>query len=111
MNHAAAHHVTDWTQSFRRICRLLPADGWFISFDYVGPHRNQYLLNAWDEAWKLVEELREDLRESMAYPRRDLFVVGNPTKRSIGTDCCGPDRYFRVAEFGPRWVGHWPVRS
>ncbi len=27
---------------FRQICRVLPEDGWFVSFDYVGPHRNQY---------------------------------------------------------------------
>jgi SAM-dependent methyltransferase len=102
VNHAAAHHVTRLDRVFGSICRLLPEDGWFISFDYVGPHRNQYLLNAWDEAWKLNQELPEDLRQSMAYPLRDLYVVVDPTE-AVHSELIVETlhRYFRVAEFVP----------
>lgn len=102
VNHAAAHHVTRLDQVFRSICRLLPEDGWFISFDYVGPHRNQYLLDAWDQAWQLNQELPEDLRQSMAYPLRDLYVVVDPTE-AVHSELIVETlhRYFRVAEFVP----------
>ena len=42
---------------FREICRLLPEDGWFLSLDYVGPHRNQYTPAAWERAWSVNNEL------------------------------------------------------
>ena len=35
VNHAAAHHIAAIDRVFREICRILPEDGWFVSFDYV----------------------------------------------------------------------------
>jgi SAM-dependent methyltransferase len=102
VNHAAAHHVTRLDRVFRSICDLLPEDGWFISLDYVGPHRNQYSLDAWDQAWKLNQELPEKLRQSMDYPLRDLYVVVDPTE-AVHSELIVETlrRYFRVAEFVP----------
>ena len=51
VNHAAAHHIAAIDRVFREVCRILPEGGSFVSFDYVGPHRNQYRTDAWDEAW------------------------------------------------------------
>ena len=82
LNHAAAHHVVRLDRVFRELCNVLPEDGWFISFDYVGPHRNQYSLDAWEKAWKLNQDLPEHLRR-LDYPLRDLYVVVDPTKRCI----------------------------
>jgi SAM-dependent methyltransferase len=102
VNHAAAHHVTRLDRVFGSICDLLPEDGWFISLDYVGPHRNQYLLDAWDQAWKLNQELPENLRQSMDYPLRDLYVVVDPTE-AVHSELIVETlrRHFRVAEFVP----------
>ena len=37
VNHAAMHHVAYIDRVTRRICELLPPDGVFVSWDYVGP--------------------------------------------------------------------------
>jgi SAM-dependent methyltransferase len=102
VNHAAAHHVTRLDRVFRNICTLLPEDGWFISLDYVGPHRNQYSADAWDEAWKLNRTLPENVRQTMEYPLLDLFVQIDPTE-AVHSELIEETlhRYFHVAEFVP----------
>jgi SAM-dependent methyltransferase len=102
VNHAAGHHVTRLDRVFRNICALLPEDGWFISLDYVGPHRNQYTVGAWDQAWRLNKVLPEHLRQSMVYPSPDLFVQVDPTE-AVHSELIVETlhRYFHVDEFVP----------
>ncbi len=102
VNHAAAHHVTRLDRVFRNICTLLPDDGWFISFDYVGPHRNQYSADAWDEAWRLNKALPDHVRQSMAYPLLDLFIEIDPSE-AVHSELIVETlrRYFHVAEIVP----------
>jgi SAM-dependent methyltransferase len=102
VNHSAAHHVTRLDRVFRDICRLLPEDGWFVSFDYVGPHRNQYSAHAWDQAWRLNESLPEHLRQSMDYPLLPLWIEVDPTE-AVHSELIVETlhRYFNVAEFVP----------
>ena len=58
-----------------------PDDGWFVSFDYVGPHRNQYRLDAWEEAWQeLNHELPEALRQDLVYPPIPVMLMVDPTE-------------------------------
>jgi len=80
VNHAAAHHVAAIDRVFRRVCRILPDDGWFVSFDYVGPHRNQYRLDAWEEAWQLNHRIPEAMRQDLAYPSMPVMLVADPTE-------------------------------
>ena len=80
VNHAAAHHIAAIDRVFREVCRILPDDGWFVSFDYVGPHRNQYRLDAWEEAWQLNHELPERLRQDLEYPPMPVMLVVDPTE-------------------------------
>ena len=80
VNHAAAHHIAAIDRVFREVCRVLPDDGWFVSFDYVGPHRNQYRLDAWEEAWQLNHELPEPLRQDLDYPPIPVMLVVDPTE-------------------------------
>ena len=80
VNHAAAHHIAAIDRVFREVCRILPDDGWFVSFDYVGPHRNQYRLDAWEEAWQLNHELPETLRQDLEYPPMPVMLVVDPTE-------------------------------
>jgi SAM-dependent methyltransferase len=102
VNHAAAHHVTRLDRLFRGICNLLPDDGWFISLDYVGPHRNQYAADAWNEAWKLNQTLPEHLRQSMDYPLLPLYIEIDPTE-AVHSELIVETlhRYFRVDELVP----------
>jgi SAM-dependent methyltransferase/polyhydroxyalkanoate synthesis regulator phasin len=80
VNHAAAHHIAAIDRVFREICRVLPDDGWFVSLDYVGPHRNQYDLHAWEEAWRLNRELPPSVRQDLVYPPISAMVIIDPTE-------------------------------
>ncbi len=80
VNHAAAHHIAAIDRVFREVCRILPDDGWFVSSDYVGPHRNQYRLDAWEEAWQLNHELPEPLHQDLDYPPMPVMLVVDPTE-------------------------------
>jgi SAM-dependent methyltransferase len=102
VNHAASHHVNRLDHLFRSICTLLPEEGWFISLDYVGPHRNQYAPDAWNEAWRLNQRLPEHLRQSMEYPLLPLFIEVDPTE-AVHSELIVETlyRYFYVDEFVP----------
>jgi SAM-dependent methyltransferase len=102
VNHAAAHHIAAIDRVFREACRVLPDDGWFVSFDYVGPHRNQYSLDAWEEAWKVNQELPAALRQDMVYPPIHVMLVIDPTE-AIHSELILETyhRYFDNAQFTP----------
>jgi SAM-dependent methyltransferase len=102
VNHAAAHHIATIDRVFRQVCTLLPADGWFVSFDYVGPHRNQYGLEAWEAAWKTNEQLPVSLRQQMNYPPMPVMLVVDPTE-AIHSELIVPtfERYFTPDQFTP----------
>ena len=80
VNHAAAHHIASIDRVFREICRVLTDDGWFVSVDYVGPHRNQYRADAWEEVWRLNRELPPSIRQELVYPSIDLMLIIDPTE-------------------------------
>ena len=102
VNHAAAHHITMLNRVFRDLCSVLPEDGWFISFDYVGPHRNQYTLDAWNTAWRLNERLPENVRQNVVYPDLATMLIDDPTE-AVHSELILETlhRYFRVDEFVP----------
>jgi SAM-dependent methyltransferase len=80
VNHAAAHHIASLDRVFREICRVLPENGWFVSLDYVGAHRNQYRLDAWEEVSRLNRELPPSIQQDLVYPPIDLMLVIDPTE-------------------------------
>ena len=102
VNYAAAHHIAMIDRVFRAICDLLPEEGCFLSFDYVGPHRNQYSSVAWERAWALNNELPEHLRQSMEYPNVPIMVQVDPTE-AVHSELILPTlhRYFHVERFVP----------
>jgi SAM-dependent methyltransferase len=102
VNHAAAHHIAAIDRVLREVCRILPQDGWFVSFDYVGPHRNQYRMDAWEEAWWLNRQLPESLRQDMAYPPLPVMLQVDPTE-AVHSELIVDTfhRYFAESEFTP----------
>jgi len=80
VNHAAAHHIAYINKVFLKIAELLPEDGYFISMDYVGPHRNQYPPKQWNAACELNESLPVGLRQEMRYPHLPTMLVTDPTE-------------------------------
>lgn len=102
VNHAAAHHIAAIDRVFREVCRLLPEDGWFVSFDYVGPHRNQYGPTAWEAAWQLNQKIPRALRQDLRYPHLPTMLADDPTE-AIHSELIVETfhRYFTVGQFTP----------
>jgi SAM-dependent methyltransferase len=102
VNHAAAHHIAAIDRVFRGLCRVLPDDGWLVSFDYVGPHRNQYTPEAWEELWAVNRRLPASLRQDLQYPHLPTMLATDPTE-AIHSELIVETfrRYFTVSEFTP----------
>ena len=100
VNHAAAHHIAAIDRVFREICRVLPEDGWFVSLDYVGPHRNQYRLDAWEEAWHLNRQLPSTLQQDLAFPPMPVMLVVDPTE-AVHSELIVDtfERYFTTGQY------------
>lgn len=80
VNFAAAHHIARLDRVFRRVAELLPQDGVFASWDYVGAHRNQYPTVHWERAWQTNKELPVELRQTMEYPHLPTMLATDPTE-------------------------------
>ena len=80
VNHAAMHHVAYIDRVTRRLHELLAPDGVFVSWDYVGPHRNQYTARQWEAAWETNLALPDQVRQRMRYPLLPAMVEGDPTE-------------------------------
>ncbi|MEA2167374.1 MAG: hypothetical protein QOF76_674 [Solirubrobacteraceae bacterium] len=80
VNFAAAHHVTRVDRVFRAIAERLDDDGWFVAFDYVGPHRNQYPWAVWERVHAINDTLPEDLRADLEYPHLPTMLATDPTE-------------------------------
>jgi SAM-dependent methyltransferase len=95
VNHAAAHRVTHLDRVFRSLRSLLPPDGWLVSWDYVGPHRNQYPAAVMEAAHGVNLELPEAFRATLGYPHLPTMLVTDPTEAvhsELARDVVG--RYF-----------------
>ena len=80
VNVAAAHHIRFIDRVFRALADLLPETGWFVSYDYVGPHRNQYDHDAWEAVWQLQRTLPGDLQRVVRYPHLPTSIADDPTE-------------------------------
>ncbi len=102
VNHAAAHHIARLDRVFRALCRLLPESGWMVSYDYVGPHRNQWTTGAWEAAQQLNQSLPAELRQDFRYPHLSTMLLQDPTE-AVHSELVKPifDRYFDTDEYVP----------
>ncbi len=106
VNHAAGHHIARIDKVLRAICALLPADGWFVNWDYVGPHRNQYGWEQWAAAQQMNNRAPEALRAKLRYPDRSSMMHDDPTE-AIHSELYDAvfNRYFTVTH--DRSLGGW----
>jgi SAM-dependent methyltransferase len=100
VNHAAGHHVARPDTVFRSIAELLPEDGLFVSYDYLGAHRNQYPTAQWEAAWQANEALPAEFRHELVYPHLPTMLVSDPTE-AIHAELIMPvmRRYFEIEHF------------
>jgi len=80
INHAGCHHIARLDHALRTFADLLDQDGYFINFDYVGPHRNQYPFDQWDRVWAVNETLPPSLRQELGYPHLPTMLATDPTE-------------------------------
>lgn len=80
LNHAAGHHITHIDRVFQQVAARLSSTGTFVSWDYVGPHRNQYPEVIWDAAQAVNDELPPALRNEMAYPNIETMLATDPSE-------------------------------
>jgi len=99
VNFAAAHHITYLDRVFRELCKLLPADGCFVSYDYVGPHRNQYGTRQWLAALSLNRRLPPHMRQIMRYPHLLTMKLVDPSE-AVHSELVVPmtRRYFHIVD-------------
>lgn len=97
LNVAAAHHITYIDRVFRRIAALLGDDGLFVSYDYVGPHRNCHRPEQWDALWQVNQTLPEPYRKVLHYPTIQSMIDGDPTE-AVHSELIVPTmrRYFTL---------------
>ncbi|MBI2705230.1 MAG: hypothetical protein HYX32_08090 [Actinobacteria bacterium] len=102
VNHAAAHHIAYIDRVFRELCRRLGEVAWFLSWDYVGPHRNQYEWDAWDAAATFNRSLPARIRQEMDYPHLPTMLADDPTE-AIHSELILPTmrRYFHLDALVP----------
>jgi SAM-dependent methyltransferase len=100
VNHAAGHHVARPDKVFRSIAEMLPEDGLFVSYDYVGAHRNQYPTAMWEAAWQANEALPAEFRHELGYPHLPTMLASDPTE-AIHAELIMPvmRRYFDIEHF------------
>lgn len=80
VNHAGCHHIAYLNKVLRKISELLPEDGYYLNFDYVGAHRNQYPYSQWNEVYLLNEKLPKELRQELGYPHLPTMLATDPTE-------------------------------
>ncbi|HVL51772.1 MAG TPA: class I SAM-dependent methyltransferase [Actinomycetota bacterium] len=100
VNHAALHHVAYVDRVVRALCELLAPHGVLASWDYVGPHRNQYSAVQWEAAWTVNQSLPAGIRQDMQYPHLPSMLSADPTE-AIHSELILPvmERYFQVEYF------------
>jgi SAM-dependent methyltransferase len=97
VNHAAGHHIAYVDRVFRAMAEILSDDGVLVSWDYVGPHRNQYPGDIWEAAHRVNGMLPPAIRSPMNYPWLPVMLEEDPTE-AIHSELVLPvmRRYFSV---------------
>jgi SAM-dependent methyltransferase len=80
LNHAALHHATYIDRLVGEVYLSLPVDGLLISYDYIGPHRNQYHRDAWLRMEAVAADVPEEFRPKLAYPHFRTILATDPTE-------------------------------
>jgi SAM-dependent methyltransferase len=95
INHAAAHHIAHIDRAFRQLARMIDDDGVFVSYDYVGPHRNLYPSEHWVAMHAANEQLAPEFRQRLRHAHLPTMLHMDPTE-AIHSELIMPTmrRYF-----------------
>lgn len=81
VNSASLHHVQFLNRLCHQILISMKPNGIFFHYDYIGPHRNQYLR----EHWHLINEVNDSLphqvrKDPLVYPHLPTMMVTDPSE-------------------------------
>jgi SAM-dependent methyltransferase len=95
VNHAAAHHIAFIDRAFRQLAAMLGDGGVFVSYDYVGPHRNLYPVANWVAMHETNERLDPQFRQHLRHSHVPTMIALDPTE-AIHSELIMPTmrRYF-----------------
>jgi len=80
VNFAAMHHVAFINRTMEILSRATGTNGHYVSYDYVGPHRNQYSTEAWFACEKTRLSLPEKYRTILRYPHIRTMLSSDPSE-------------------------------
>ena len=80
LNHAAGHHIANLDRVLRQVASAIEPDGLFVSWDYTGPHRNQYGARAWEKVVEVNSQLPKDLQADLQYPHLPTMMIDDPSE-------------------------------
>jgi SAM-dependent methyltransferase len=80
INFAAMHHTQMIDRTMRGVWSSIKPDGLFVSWDYIGPHRNQYSYEVWEIIHQINKSLPGNLRSDMSYPHLPTMLLMDPTE-------------------------------
>jgi SAM-dependent methyltransferase len=80
INYAALHHTAYLNRTLDGCRKALKDGGVLISFDYIGPHRNQYDFQTWEKIQKVNNELPQSAKSELIYPHLPTMLVSDPTE-------------------------------
>jgi SAM-dependent methyltransferase len=100
INYAAMHHVAYINRLTNQIAKLLGRGGQYVSFDYVGPHRNQYPYDLWSQIILMNKQLPERYQKALIYPHIKTMLYSDPTE-AIHSELQLEvfNRYFNIEKF------------
>jgi SAM-dependent methyltransferase len=80
INFAACHHIAFLERTLSGVNLSLKPDGRLITWDYVGPHRNQYPYEMWEAVNAVNNSLPEFVRKDLVYPHLPTMLISDPTE-------------------------------
>lgn len=80
VNYAACHHIEMLDRVLSTVRGLCAPDAIFVSWDYMGPDRNQYPNRQWRAIRRLNDTLPSDLRKKLQYPSLPTMLVHDPSE-------------------------------
>ncbi len=101
INVAALHHAQYLYKCTQRLASALAPDGLLISWDYVGPSRNQYSDSHLALMQKANQDLPERFRSTHSFrPPLRTIVTGDPTEAVHASEISRAiEHYFTIEEW------------
>jgi len=80
VNFAALHHTAYLERTLLGCRGALKENGMLITYDYIGPHRNQYSWSNWQKINQVNDSLPENAQQNLIYPHLPTMLISDPTE-------------------------------